>query len=706
MKLWLNDRLSMGLAAWNTAINGEDYPAYPLLGLEYPAGAGIEHLYEATPMITGVVDGDRRRWVTGRSTIESGPEQPHPYSNGERIWHTSILNFSEPNRRDVDDDADGQIDEDALDGRDNDGDWTASADDVGADGIADPLESGCRGGYHAVFNPDPAFDDYDTTATDSCHPNASGKLRRKNDRALFTELNGIADHGEPHVDEDYAAVSESDYYLAATDTVKISGYATMGLKLIQRSYAWSSRVGEGILPMEYVLVNIGTNVIRNGTVGMFVDADVGPRIVPSYFVHDYACAFDTLRTVYAHNPIDQGSTPLGVSLLSGWRSLADMGFGYFIYDFSRPALDADYQCFFFGCDYPPVGYGCSDPNHPQDTRWNEVFGRFDVLAPGDSLTFHIAFVSGSGLDDGPLSMKENLRRAVVLQRRGYHVPSPPPSPRLRIEATQARIRLDWSWDGSSPNPLDAFDLYDSTLQALPDTHWRRRDNPDALQRGGRSFEGFKVWRSSSAEFDSSTFVELARFDVADDLGYGEQTGLRFSYTDTTASPGRTYWYAVTSYAVPGNVTLPVMPGDPVGYAVYAPGFESGLSENATRLLYGFDATAAPGKALVVPNPYRADNKYPGGEGLPAFEGAHHGDNGLVWFLHLPAKATIRVFSLAGDAIATIDHDDAARASRGQYTGQEEWRLASDSGLPLASGVYVFSVESDRGTQIGKFVVLR
>jgi hypothetical protein len=136
------------------------------------------------------------------------------------------------------------------------------------------------------------------------------------------------------------------------------------------------------------------------------------------------------------------------------------------------------------------------------------------------------------------------------------------------------------------------------------------------------------------------------------------------------------------------------------------GLESSLRESAVRLPLGFDAAAAPGKALVVPNPYRADNKYPGGEGLPAFEGAHHGDNGLVWFIHLPAKATIRVFSLAGDAIATIDHDDAARASRGQYTGQEEWRIVSDSGLPLASGVYVFSVESDLGTQIGEFVILR
>jgi len=89
-----------------------------------------------------------------------------------------------------------------------------------------------------------------------------------------------------------------------------------------------------------------------------------------------------------------------------------------------------------------------------------------------------------------------------------------------------------------------------------------------------------------------------------------------------------------------------------------------------------------------------------------FENAFKGDNGIIWFLHLPAKATIRIFSLTGGEIATIEHDDAKRAASGQFTGQEEWKILSGSGVPLVSGIYVYTVESDLGKQVGKFVILR
>ena len=60
-------------------------------------------------------------------------------------------NFSPPrfltrtvSRRGIDDDGDGKVDEDELDGLDNDGDWNPLTDDVGSDGIPDSLEIGDR----------------------------------------------------------------------------------------------------------------------------------------------------------------------------------------------------------------------------------------------------------------------------------------------------------------------------------------------------------------------------------------------------------------------------------------------------------------------------------------------------------------------------------------------------------------------------------
>src|SRR5207244_1698809 len=110
-----------------------------------------------------------------------------------------------------------------LDGYDNDGDWNPMTDDVGADGIPDSLEVGCRGPYDPIKNPDPAYDDYQPNNSlpvkfDSCHRDPStGSYPRMNDKDKYTERNGIPDHGEPHVDEDYGAVSESDIYISYKD---------------------------------------------------------------------------------------------------------------------------------------------------------------------------------------------------------------------------------------------------------------------------------------------------------------------------------------------------------------------------------------------------------------------------------------------------------------------------------------------------------
>ena len=121
----------------------------------------------------------------------------------------------------------------------------------------------------------------------------------------------------------------------------------------------------------------------------------------------------------------------------------------------------------------------------------------------------------------------------------------------------------------------------------------------------------------------------------------------------------------------------------------------------------FVPSARLGEVKVVPNPYRTDADYTyeagGWEGRAQFWDENHR---VIWFIHLPPKATIRIFSLAGDIVATLQHDDESRTTPDRPVGQEEWDLLSDSGRAIASGIYVFSVESALGTQIGKFVIIR
>ena len=77
---------------------------------------------------------------------------------------------------------------------------------------------------------------------------------------------------------------------------------------------------------------------------------------------------------------------------------------------------------------------------------------------------------------------------------------------------------------------------------------------------------------------------------------------------------------------------------------------------------------------------------------------------LIKFIHLPKDCTIRVFTLAGDLVATLNN--IGFEAQGRPPGELEWNLLSQSNRALASGTYVFTVESSLGRQIGKFVLIR
>jgi hypothetical protein len=78
------------------------------------------------------------------------------------------------------------------------------------------------------------------------------------------------------------------------------------------------------------------------------------------------------------------------------------------------------------------------------------------------------------------------------------------------------------------------------------------------------------------------------------------------------------------------------------------------------------------------------------------------------FINLPAECTIRVFNLNGELVRTIVHH--ATTEDGLVVndagGDEWWNMLSNMGQLVASGVYVFHVQSDVGEQVGKFVIIR
>ncbi|KPL05812.1 hypothetical protein AMJ71_10850, partial [candidate division TA06 bacterium SM1_40] len=66
------------------------------------------------------------------------------------------------------------------------------------------------------------------------------------------------------------------------------------------------------------------------------------------------------------------------------------------------------------------------------------------------------------------------------------------------------------------------------------------------------------------------------------------------------------------------------------------------------------------------------------------------------FRDLPAHATVRIYTIGGDRVATIRYT-------GEGGGSIEWDpVAAD----VASGIYLFSVEAPAQTVVGTFAIIR
>ncbi|MFA6981169.1 MAG: T9SS type A sorting domain-containing protein [Ignavibacteriaceae bacterium] len=90
------------------------------------------------------------------------------------------------------------------------------------------------------------------------------------------------------------------------------------------------------------------------------------------------------------------------------------------------------------------------------------------------------------------------------------------------------------------------------------------------------------------------------------------------------------------------------------------------------------------KINVFPNPYYGVNS----EELNKY-------NRFVTFSHLPTKATIRIFNLAGVNVKTIE-----KVTTGQF---QRWDLANEAGLPVASGLYIVYIDLP---ELGKTKILK
>lgn len=302
---------------------------------------------------------------------------------------------------------------------------------------------------------------------------------------------------------------------------------------------------------------------------------------------------------------------------------------------------------------------------------------------------------GEDLDgDGNLDINEdiyqNIQRGIVTgdgQITRYILPSPPPSPNLLVVPGDRKVTLYW----------DEFP----------------EDYEDPITRE-KDFEGYRIYSSPKTFGSTEEASLLGQFDLVDNLGY--DTGFRAIRFDTTIN-GQDYHYRFVNKNLlngwPNQYFFAVTSYDQGNPANNLPSMESSIYENITYAIPGKPVSRdEERKIYVYPNPYRAGALWDGfGE-----------RERLIWFANLPAQATIRIYTLAGDLVDEILHNADTYNGRDislleQQTntqeikfsgGEHAWDLISNHDQAIASGLYLFTVEDDETGEIysGKFLVIK
>lgn len=128
---------------------------------------------------------------------------------------------------------------------------------------------------------------------------------------------------------------------------------------------------------------------------------------------------------------------------------------------------------------------------------------------------------------------------------------------------------------------------------------------------------------------------------------------------------------------------PFRTGEYFAFTTKAPSYDKAKAESDLK------------NVAVVPNPYVGAASWE-----PQGTSVGRGER-RIYFIHLPQKCTIRIYTVSGRLVQTLEHDASTD------NGQEAWNLVSRDGMDIAYGVYVYHVDAPGlGSVIDKFAIIK
>ncbi len=251
------------------------------------------------------------------------------------------------------------------------------------------------------------------------------------------------------------------------------------------------------------------------------------------------------------------------------------------------------------------------------------------------------------------------QRVAFNYNHDYKVPMPPPGPEFSVTAGDVQ--------GSVQNII----TFSDSVESINDPH---QGIPDVA--------GYRIYRS--AEYPFGPWTKIADIPVGAGGHYDEPTSI-YRFEDNQVALGYGYYYSVTCYDTGHDAWA-------VDDSVSVPSLESSIFANRSptkfyTTLNPLDENESLDKVVVVPNPFYVSS------GLQS-----SADSKLIQFVNVPETCTIRIFTLRGDLVKTIQHNDPA-------SGVATWNQISNNNQYVKSGMYFYHIESEQGESRGKFAII-
>ncbi|MBI4719831.1 MAG: T9SS type A sorting domain-containing protein [Chitinivibrionia bacterium] len=236
-------------------------------------------------------------------------------------------------------------------------------------------------------------------------------------------LDGHDNDGDALIDEDFAAVSTQMFSRWYTDNNPLSkeqypAHDPLDIMVREESYQWADDEFDDFVGIEYVITNIGDDVLENVYIALFADPDIGKRATSQNWLDDAAGFSDQLlctplgaagfQTAYAYDyDGDGGQAPsyIGIMILdhlvdpTGEYAPSEVGVASFHHFRGEQSYEegGDPTNDFERYELMSSGSIDRDGDSPGDYRMLISVGPFKELAPGQELVIRAAVVAGQGL---------------------------------------------------------------------------------------------------------------------------------------------------------------------------------------------------------------------------------------------------------------------------------------------------------------------